>query len=489
MFRFLTLLALIAFCAASPAGSRQADEPRRIALVIGNSNYESAPDLEQPVRDAEDVAAALDELGFDLIGGRAHADVTLNDMLDLISAFTDEIGPDDEAVFYFSGHGIGGLQTSYLLPSDDGELDDRSNLPRFAISTDDIVKNIPGQGAGTLVIILDACRDNPLPDDGKSAFLDRGLSKGVGVFPRGDFSLVYLYAAEPGERAYTGDGRNSYFTTALLQSMRTPGSELGTVIREVRNEVRRLTSGRNPQQRPWSEGVTNRPFYFKPPEETICGGLYTTRSAERRWQRLQAIADAKLLRNFAQQCSDTPFSKAALELANNLKVRRSEPPNGYQISEDVREAISAASSGAAIAHRQFRECASCPNMVVIPSGKYVMGAVNGFDNEKPLRTVTISTPIAVGQFEVTWNEWGACVEAGYCDNAPVLAAGGAEGWGLGERPVVNVNYADANDFIYWLNVENGLIVGDSLFFTSIRNERLLPHHHRSRVGIRSAGQY
>lgn len=81
----------------------------------------------------------------------------------------------------------------------------------------------------------------------------------------------------------------------------------------------------------------------------------------------------------------------------------------------------------------------------------MMGSNKGDFDEKPVHEVTITTHFAIGKYEVTWNEWEACVEAGACDNGPVEQAGGDNGWGKGRRPVVEVSWQDAKAYVAWLN--------------------------------------
>lgn len=116
----------------------------------------------------------------------------------------------------------------------------------------------------------------------------------------------------------------------------------------------------------------------------------------------------------------------------------------------------------------FRDCPEdCPEMVVIPSGTFTMGTSPDrregltqelktfFQNEGPVRTITIKNPIAVGIHEVTWAEWEKCVDAGGCDGAAPEAAGGDNGWGKGNRPVIEVSWHHAQTYLGWLSAKTG----------------------------------
>ena len=104
----------------------------------------------------------------------------------------------------------------------------------------------------------------------------------------------------------------------------------------------------------------------------------------------------------------------------------------------------------------FRECDTCPEMVVIPPGEFVMGSPESEEgrnsNEGPQHAVRIERPFALGKYEVTFAEWDACVTDGGC--------GGYQpddkGWGRGGRPVINVSWNDAGAFLGWLSRKTGI---------------------------------
>ena len=100
---------------------------------------------------------------------------------------------------------------------------------------------------------------------------------------------------------------------------------------------------------------------------------------------------------------------------------------------------------------RFRDCTGCPELVVVPPGSFRMGSPGSGGNEGPEHDVTIARPFAVGVYEVTFDEWEACVSDGGC--------GGYrpddEGWGRGNRPVVNVSWDDAKGYVEWLSGKTG----------------------------------
>jgi len=105
--------------------------------------------------------------------------------------------------------------------------------------------------------------------------------------------------------------------------------------------------------------------------------------------------------------------------------------------------------------QEFRDCPHvCPKMVVLPSGEFMMGSplseAKRGKPEGPQRKVTIARPFAVGKYEVTFAEWDACVEDRGCNHRP-----GDEGWGRGRRPVINVSWPDAKEYVGWLSRKTG----------------------------------
>jgi formylglycine-generating enzyme required for sulfatase activity len=103
----------------------------------------------------------------------------------------------------------------------------------------------------------------------------------------------------------------------------------------------------------------------------------------------------------------------------------------------------------------FKECDSCPHMIVVPAGWFIMGSpaseVVGDKDERPQHNVTFARPFAVGQFAVTFDEWDACVAAGGCN----AYRPGDEGWGRGRRPVIHVSWQDAQSYVAWLAQKTG----------------------------------
>lgn len=232
----------------------------RIALVIGNANYENAKPLAKTANDAEDVAAMLGDLGYSLIGNKAHIDQSKSDIVRLVGDLQDAVTADDTVVVYYSGHGVSSSGTNYILPVDDAGIRVREDVPDLAYSVGRLLARLPTGGDGSRIVILDACRDNPLPDGAKSAGASRGLAR-MDVSRPG---TRILYAASPNERAYEGEGRNGIFTTALLKHLPRQGQRLVDLENAVANDVSVAALAAGVVQNPWSEGSLGKAFYFAP---------------------------------------------------------------------------------------------------------------------------------------------------------------------------------------------------------------------------------
>lgn len=103
----------------------------------------------------------------------------------------------------------------------------------------------------------------------------------------------------------------------------------------------------------------------------------------------------------------------------------------------------------------FRDCEACPEMVVVPAGRFTMGSPASEKsrrraNEGPRHAVTIPRPFAVGKYEVTFEEWDACVRDGGCSHEPKDG-----GWGRGRMPAIDVSWKHARTYVGWLSRETG----------------------------------
>jgi uncharacterized caspase-like protein len=258
----MRLLAVLGLCLfVFSAGGGLAAE-RRVAMVVGNADYQRAGKLRNPVNDATDIAASLGALGFEVISA---IDRDSREFEEDIETFSKAAQNADVALFYYSGHAMQLGGANYLLPID-FDADTELAVKRQAFNLADIVGQMEASAKVSLVF-LDACRNNPLADalhaslgsKGRSAELGRGLARVSGSRP----DTMIVFATAPGSIAADGAGRNSPFTQAMLRYLPAPGIEIETMMKRVTSAVAIDTGSR---QQPERLSKLTIEFYFSPAE-------------------------------------------------------------------------------------------------------------------------------------------------------------------------------------------------------------------------------
>ena len=249
------LAAAVVFASAANAST---GSERRVALVIGNSNYQYAPHLPNPSNDAEAMAATLQKLGFQVTKG-IDLDRTETELL--IREFAKTLPGADVALLFYAGHGIQYQGNNYLIPID-AKLSDETDLT-FETTQLNLVKDLMEREQRVSLIFLDACRDNPFSQQlARSMGTSRSTSLGRGLALMPAAAGTYIaYATQPDTVALDGEGNHSPFTAALLAHMETPGLSLSDMMTEVRNDVKTQTDGK---QWPREDNSLTTKFYFAP---------------------------------------------------------------------------------------------------------------------------------------------------------------------------------------------------------------------------------
>ena len=210
----------------------------RVALVIGNASYAHAPTLANPLNDAADVGAALGRLGFEVTrlenSDRASLWRGLKDFA--LAASASEV-----AVVFYAGHGIEVDRRNFLVPVDARLASDQD--VEFEAVPLELVSRAVERASGLRLVILDACRENPFATKMQRAGATRSLGRGLArVEPSGE--TLVAYAAKGGTVASDGSGRNSPYSTALLNHLEERDLEVGLMFRKVRDSVLASTGGR-----------------------------------------------------------------------------------------------------------------------------------------------------------------------------------------------------------------------------------------------------
>ena len=227
----------------------QAVEPR-VALVIGNANYQNAPPLANPDNDAHAVARLLHSAGFEVI---TATDLTQSEMLKVVQDFSSRVsahGPNAVAMVYYAGHGIQLAGENYLIPID-ARISAPSDLTTSTIRLVDLMATLDAIPSRMRIVVLDACRNNPFP-----TVSDAGRGLAIVDAPNGS---IVGYSTSPGEEALDGRGEHSPYTQAFLNLARQPNLPIEQLFKRIRLQVNQVTDGR---QTPWESSSLTSDFTF-----------------------------------------------------------------------------------------------------------------------------------------------------------------------------------------------------------------------------------
>lgn len=220
---------------------------KKIALVIGNSDYTYGSFLANPVNDAEDLSFKLEELGFDVMKG---IDLTEREIMEKVDEFAVRTSQYDIALFYYAGHGIQSAGTNYLIPVD-VSLKSETDVQYDCVNVNRVLSRLEEEDCKMKIIILDACRNNPFERAWNRSMDKRGLA--MMDAPVGTF---IAFSTAPGSVAKDGSGNNSPYADALLKVLEKPGLNIHDVFQDVHDIVVENTGK---EQHPWtSSSLTGR---------------------------------------------------------------------------------------------------------------------------------------------------------------------------------------------------------------------------------------
>jgi len=234
------------------AGAAMAES--RMALVIGQSAYRAVTPLPNPANDAKAMAQLLGDAGFEVT---TAPDLSQNALRQAVSDFAAQVaakGKDTVALVFYAGHGMQIDGENFLVPID---IDPKreADIPLQAVRLNDILNTLTSVPSRMRIVLLDACRNNPFPDIGKTA--GRGLAIVDAKF--GAPGTFLSFSTSPGAEAEDGSGANSPYTTALLTAAKEPGLSIEDAFKRVRVSVNKATDGR---QTPWESSSLTDDFRF-----------------------------------------------------------------------------------------------------------------------------------------------------------------------------------------------------------------------------------
>jgi len=306
---------LVVLCLWAIAGPAAA-EPK-LALVIGNSQYAHAPALSNPVNDAALIGARLSSVGFTLT---SYTDLSQKALRRAVSDFAGKVrdaGSGALVVFYFAGHGLQINGANYLVPID-ARIESESDIAIESVSVSDVVSALEHAGGDVLVMILDACRNNPFASASRS--MARGLAR-----LSAPTNTVVAYSTAPGTVAADGDGRYSPYSQSLAEVLEKPGLTIEQVFKQVRIKVHLATGGK---QTPWEEmslikevtfhGGIATPPDLAPPEPTPPVAAADACGSDIAYHRAVEANTMDAYEEFVGRCPSHPKTVVVKQLIANM---------------------------------------------------------------------------------------------------------------------------------------------------------------------------
>lgn len=275
--------------------AQAAVQDKAVALVIGNTDYKTAP-LKNPSNDARAMAERLRKLGFEVV---ERNNLKTREIPGTLREFRSRLKPGAVALFFYAGHGVQIKGVNYL-PAVDADITSEEDVTMQSIDVNRILEILDESKTRLNLVFLDACRNNPFTRSFRSSAA--GLAK-VDA-PSG---TLISFATRPGSTAYDGDGSHGLYTQHLLQHMNEPNLPVEQMLKRVVSGVKKESKG---QQEPWMEGAIEGDFYF-----VGKGGQAASQT--------EAQAPAKA----APASSD---QQLAMELAFWNSISQSKNPRDYQ---------------------------------------------------------------------------------------------------------------------------------------------------------------
>lgn len=315
-------VAALAFALAPSARAQSADAPpgqKRIALLIGNSEYRTAP-LRNPVNDARALSEALKTYGFEVF---THQNVGQKEMKKAVIEFGKRLREaGGVGLFFFAGHGMQVNGKNYMIPVD-AEVNTEAEVDTESVDVDYVLARMEGAKNPLNIVILDACRDNPF------ARRFRSTTRGLASIDAPLGTLI-AYATAPGKVAADGDGVNGLYTGQLLKVMGTPGLRLEDVFKRVRQSVQQQTRG---DQVPWeSSSLTPGDFFFVRGSSTSVATPGDSSGVEATfWESIRGSSDPEHFREYLQRYPNGHFRS----LASN-RMQELERPKPGEIERLIR---------------------------------------------------------------------------------------------------------------------------------------------------------
>ena len=232
-------------------------QEKRLALVIGNCDYQYAIPLSNPVNDADAIAETLQLLGFEVM---KHNNSSQKEMKKAIDSFGEQLKDYDVGLFFFAGHGLQVDGYNYLIPVD-ANIKSEGDAEYNCVNAGRVLTKMEASDANTSIVILDACRNNPFEKGWTRSLSNKGLA-----FMEAPTGSLIAYATSPGNTASDGTGENGLYTESLLNYIGDPDLNVLQVFQQTRKTVREKSNG---EQVPWESTSLEDDFYFNQSKSEI----------------------------------------------------------------------------------------------------------------------------------------------------------------------------------------------------------------------------
>ena len=432
----------------------------RVALVIGNDEYEHIASLKNAVGDAEALTETLKELRFEVT---LRKNLEEQEIKRAVRNFAEGLGGGDLAWFYFAGHGVQVRGKNYLLPVD-FEPTSPQAVEDHALSADSVRKQFE-ENASLRVLVLDACRNTPVfPTKGRNI---QPVAPGLAEMTAATGTLI-AYSTGMGNVADDSNyGESGLYMSRLLPELKKERVELHESFRNAKQAVMRDSKEK---QNPALYDELFGDVYLRgggedtaPPPSSAggdpCGDPAAAQREEREWKAIEGTESERVLEAYIGRYGSDPCAAVWTALA---EARLEELRKG------AAEPALTAKAG-----ERFRDCDACPEMVVLPAGSFLMGSPASeegrYSNEGPQHRVEIREAFAAGVYEVTREEYGTFVaETGHAGGSGCYVWTGSDwkeregadwrspGYSqTGRDPAVCVSWGDARAYVEWLKEKTG----------------------------------
>jgi hypothetical protein len=240
---------------------------KKVALVIGNGDYQNTDSLKNPVNDSRDIKNSLEKLGFSVVYGE---NLTRKEIGEKLFQFGDIANSSETAIFYYAGHGLQENGENYLLPVD-AVIRKSADIPEESFSFSRIEREFGDLGNRSNIFILDACRDNPFESSMKSFADSRNIafnrSRGLANPNMSVGNSIIAYSTSPNDIALDNPSEsNGIYTKYLKEAILEAGVSIESIFKKVARAVKSETGNK---QQPWVHSNSDRDIFLNGEAESF----------------------------------------------------------------------------------------------------------------------------------------------------------------------------------------------------------------------------